>query len=181
MLLSLLTVSLHFQSCTHTHNIPHSYEHPRVAGKGGRGPWPWAQGPSLVPSEHSILASCRPRSSGPGPWDPKQGPAGKRWKTGYYCLTYFIVLAPGEGLEGHTLASFQGNVSREEAGFALHVTVLRPEVRIPGYFNRKIHAFMLVKGWLAFALSACAEGPGAISPRPGTAAGVCSLPPHLVP
>lgn len=66
------------------------------------------------------------------------------------------------------------------------VTVLRPEVRIPGYFNRKMHTFLLVKVWGAFALVACGEDPGAwstgtISPRPGTAAGVCSLPPHLAP
>lgn len=44
----------------------------------------------------------------------------------------------------------------------MHVTVRKPKVRIPGYFNRKIHTFIFVKGWLAFALSACAEGPGAL-------------------
>lgn len=44
----------------------------------------------------------------------------------------------------------------------MHVTVLRPEVRIPWYFNRKIHTFMFVKGGLAFALSACGEGLGAL-------------------
>lgn len=41
----------------------------------------------------------------------------------------------------------------------MHVTVLRPEVRIPWYFNRKVYTFVFVKGGLAFALSACGEGP----------------------
>lgn len=73
----------------------------------------------------------------------------------------------------------------------MHVTVLRPEVRIPRYFNRKIHTFMFVKGGLAFALSLWSGARSLVAGAPGpshhgqlgcgTTAGVYLLPPHLAP
>lgn len=73
---------------------------------------------------------------------------------------WFLGAARAQG--GHTLSRFQGSLCTEEAQFARQVTVLRLEVKITWYFNKKTYTYIFLKGWLAFALLAYGEGPMAL-------------------